>query len=161
MSNNPISFSEPGSTPISQYNNPYIRKYCLSYSHCSEPFVIDLLLKIDKYAPIHKKKTEEWVSIIDMMKKKQRHILAEPIRNEWRIPYLMKELTEDQYCSKLYDIYKDSEKKQDEQDLLAAYLDLSKYFLTQLDIYLDNYLLNEDGILTLFQTEEKMRSELL
>ena len=155
VSNAPIRFS----TPL--YTNPYIRLYCISYSNCSEPSHIDLLLKIDKYAPAHKKKTEEWISIIDMMKKKQRHIHYEPIRNEWRIPYLMKELTEEQYCSKLYDIYKDSEKKQDDQHRLTAYLDISFYLLSQLDIYLENYFLNEDTIRTLFETEEKMRADLL
>jgi hypothetical protein len=153
----PINFSEPGSTQ--RISNPYIRTYCPSYYQSSEPSNIDLLLKIDKYAPVYKKKTEEWYSILDIIKKKQRHITSEPIRNEWRIHYLMKELSEDQYCSKLYDIYKDSEKKQDEQERLSAYLELSCYFLTKLDIYLDNYLVNKDNILTLFETEEEMNDK--
>ena len=160
------SLLSPNSIPnphasTQRISNPYIRTYCPSYSKSSEPSNIDLLLKIDTYAPVYKKKTEEWYSILDIIKKKQRHITSEPIRNEWRIHYLMKELSEDQYCSKLYDIYKDSEKKQDEQERLSAYVELSCYFLTKLDIYLDNYLVNKDNIRTLFETEEEMRSELL
>jgi len=147
------------SVPNEMTKNPYINMFCPSYVPVPGFSISDLLVKTDKYGPHYKDQLMSWYTHLDRVMRTRPSLPSD--QNEWRIPYLLHELSEEEYRSKLYSQYKENEQHREQVEQHKAYISLSYYLMSQLSEYLESVFINEARIQTLFETEEEMRSVLL